>query len=369
MNPSAESKAGHRVDDIRVLGWGELTQNHKQIWEQIRTTEASYRTPFFSTSFTDAVHAVRGDVLVAVLHCDNEAIGFLPYHQIGKVALPAGRFFNDAHSVIISPEHSFDWYQLLKQCGLKAYDFHALVGHGQALDERFSDGTTESFSAELGDDSQVFLQQLERSHKTIRRQEQKTRKMEREVGPLSLEIDCRDKDLLAQTIDWKRQQYRRTNILDLFTPTWTRDLLHQLHATPEGSNRGILSILRAGDEIVAAHIGMIEGDLLHYWFPAYNVDFSRYSPGTALFKSIIRAASEHGIKTVDMGYGEQPYKRKQTDTITTVSHGCVTQSSVYRNWKRAKKAAGGVLRKVPMKEQLKAVLRVVQPNAGISKLE
>jgi CelD/BcsL family acetyltransferase involved in cellulose biosynthesis len=264
---------------------------------------------------------------------------------------------------------TYDWLWLLRECNLKSYDFHALVRTQCDSLENYCQGTTESFCAELGDDSREFLRRLEKSHRTILRQQQKSRKMERELGPLQLEIDCRDSDLLEQSIQWKREQYKRTNILDLFTPQWARDLLRNLHGRSNAQARGIVSVLRAGDHVVATHIGMIDGSLLHYWFPSYNTEFARYSPGTALFKEIVRASSDHGIDCIDMGYGEQPYKRKQTDTITTVAHGCVTPSRVYRQWKRATKAAGSALKKVPMKEQLKYVLRTIQPTAGISKLE
>ena len=397
------------IDHVELIKWSELRAGSRDNWESIREGRHEYRTPFFSTAFCHAVHSARGDVSVAVLRSGDREVGYLPFHQIGRVAVPAGRYFNDAHNVIIQPEAKLDWLWMLQQCNLKSYDFHALVplqrpeeqppeeqppeeqgpeeqgpeqqgpeqqrpgGENQidrmnAAMNQFAQGTTESFSAEIGTDSAAFLRQLEKDHKTIRKQEQKTRKLAREVGPVTLEFDCRDTDLLRQTILWKRQQYRRTNILDLFTPEWTRSLVENLHSGSGPETRGILSVLRAGDEVVAAHYGMIENDLLHYWFPTYNVEYSRYSPGTALFKEIVRTASEQKVTCIDMGYGEQPYKRKQTDTITTVSYGCVSKSRMYRQWKRATKAARGALKNVPMKEQLKQVLRLIQPNAGISKL-
>jgi CelD/BcsL family acetyltransferase involved in cellulose biosynthesis len=314
------------------------------------------------------VHAARGDVLVARLSCQDRPVGFLPFHQIDGIALPAGRFFNDAHNVVISPSYNFDWRELLRACNLKAYDFHAMVGTTNFVGERFCHGQTQSFSAVIGDDSEKFLHQLEQDHKTIRKQEQKTRKLEREIGPVTLEMDCRDGDLLKQAISWKRQQYRRANILDLFIPDWTRDLVERLHRSTGAQNRGILSVLRAGDKVVAAHFGLIEGDLLHYWFPAYHVDYSQYSPGTALFKQIIRSSSQYGIKCVDMGYGEQPYKRKQTDTITYVSHGSISRSRLHCEYVRAKKAITAAFKQLPMKQQLKQVLRMISPKAGVSKL-
>lgn len=358
-----------QVRQVDVIGWDQLDATSKARWDQIRESEPAFRSPFFSSAFSDAVHAARGDVLVALLSDGQQILGFFPFHRIGRKAVPVGRYFNDAHHVIAKANVSFDWLWLLQQCNVKAYEFHALVPQQDDLLKSYCQGTTESFSAELGNDSREFLRQLEINHRTIRRQQQKTRKMERELGPLSLEVDCRDRELLELSIQWKRNQYSRTNILDLFTPQWSRDLLRNLHDRSGTQTRGIVSVLRAGDQVVATHIGMIDRSLLHYWFPSYNAQFARYSPGTALFKEIVRVASDHGIACIDMGYGEQPYKRKQTDTITTVAHGCVTPSRTYRQWKRMTKAANNALKKVPMKEQLKVVLRTIQPTAGISKLE
>lgn len=357
------------VTQVDVVSWDQLDATLKASWEAIRESEPAFRSPFFSPAFSDAVHAARQDVLVAILRNGSQPLGFLPFHRIGRKAVPVGRYFNDAHCIIAAANVHYDWMWLLRQCNVKAYDFHALIRRRSDSLDDFCQGTTESFSAELGQDSREFLRHLEKNHRTIRRQQQKSRKMERELGPLSLEIDCRDRDLLEQSIQWKRAQYQRTNILDLFTPDWAQDLLRNLHEKSDPQTRVIVSVLRAGEHVVATHIGMIDRNLLHYWFPSYNKEFAKYSPGTALFKEIVRASSDHGIDCIDMGYGEQPYKRKQTDTITTVSHGCVTPSRVYLQWKRATKAAGSALKNVPMKEQLKYVLRTVQPTAGISKLE
>ncbi|QDT06205.1 hypothetical protein K227x_46130 [Rubripirellula lacrimiformis] len=369
IRSSADHESACRVDQVQVVPWGGLSDADRLRWRQLRATQSELRTPFFSLAFFDAVQASRGDVLCAVMRSGGQVVGFLPFHRINHIAWPAGRFVNDAHNVVAHPDTTFDWCWLLKECQVKAYDFHSMVGSMSNIEQVSFQGITESFRADLGNDSKQFLAGLEKQHKTIRRQEQKSRKLAREIGPISIEIDCRDPSILQQMIAWKRDQYRRTNILDLFTPEWTRNMVDQLHRSNGPDTRGLLSVLRAGDTIVAAHFGMLENGLLHYWFPTYDTAFSRYSPGTALFKEIIRVADRHGIRCIDMGYGEQPYKRKQTDTITTVKHGCVTPSSVYRNMRAMRLAATNVIKQFPMKTQLKQVLRTVQPNAGISKLQ
>ena len=356
------------ADSIEVIQWPDISASQREAWEAIRSEHPDFRTPFFSTAFVDAVHDSRGDVLLAVLRSSGQCVGFLPFHRSGNIAFPVGRFFNDAHNAILRNDVKVDWSRLLREMGVTSYDFHSLCGPVSSEQNMYCHGTVESFRADLGDDSEVYLAQLEKDHKTIRRQEQKTRKMGREIGEVTLEMDCRDVAILTQTIGWKKQQYARTNILDLFTPPWTRKLVYELFLKQPGQTRGILSVLRAGDQVVAAHIGMIEGDLLHYWFPTYNVEYSRYSPGTALFKAIIRDGTKHGISCVDMGYGEQPYKRKQTGTVTTVAHGCYSLSRLHHHRMRTSKVAREAIKNLPMKSHLKAILRQIMPDAGISKL-
>ncbi len=362
------------VNDVDVIPWGGLSADERARWIVLRATQIEFATPFFSLAFFDAVQASRGDVWVAVLRSENRIAGFLPFHRIDQVAWAAGRYFNDAHNVVAHPQTRFDWPKLLRACDVKAFDFHALVGSDANMCRSSIQGVTESFRADIGTDPVAFLTQLEKGHSTIRKQEQKSRKLAREVGPVRVEVDCRDTEVLRKMISLKRDQYQRTHILDLFASPWTRDLIMHLHrrdpcSTAEGSMRGLLSVLRAGDDVVAAHFGMIENGLLHYWFPTYDTRFARFSPGTALFKQIIRFAGDQGIRCIDMGYGEQAYKRKQTDTISKVVHGCVTDSIMYRNMRSMKLAAAQLAKQMPMKGSLKKLLRRFLPDAGMSKIK
>ena len=362
------------MQDVEVRSWSEFTEDLRAEWNAIRESQPELGPPFFAPEFMDAVHAARGDVRVAVLSDADGVVGFFPHHLSGRAAKPAGRFLNDAHNVLLRPATRLDWRLLLDACDATAYDFHALVGCESHLPTDSIEGRVRSFAAIMNGDSVAMLGRLKKQRRTMFKQDQKTRKMIRELGPLHFEMDCGDPQVLAQTIDWKRDQYRRTDILDLFLPDWTREMLRQLcdpahDSSPRDSMRGMVSALYAGDELVAAHIGMVEGDRLHYWFPAYNIDHSIYSPGTALFQTIVEHATSAGIEIIDMGYGEQPYKLKQTDTITEVAYGCVTPSALLRCKRRIARRAKSIVKKAPMKATLKRVLRSIKPDAGIGKLD
>ena len=353
---------------VVLLAPDQLSMADCRRWEQIRASRPEFRVPFFALRFTECVHKARGDVEVAVVRRGDETIGFLPFHRIGNLAVPVGRFLNDAHNVIAAHPGEIDWAWLLRQCNVKAFDVHALVGHEQEVETQFRLGTINAFSADLGDDSVAYLKRLGKAHKTIGRQPQKTRKLDREVGPVRMEFDCPDFALVEKAIAWKRDQYRRTHILDLFTPDWTIDLIRHLHEQDVDGLRGILSVLWAGDRPVAAHYGMIEGGLLHYWFPSYDPAYSQYSPGTGLFRQIVHDGTINGLDFVDMGYGEQPYKLKQTDVTSSVAFGSLTESRLHLHIRQAEASAISLIKRMPMKEPLKRFWRRINPNHGISKL-
>jgi CelD/BcsL family acetyltransferase involved in cellulose biosynthesis len=297
-----------------------------------------------------------------------------------------GRFLNDAQNVIGLPSNQVDWVALMRACDVVAFDFHAIIHPASSWIDTYQLQSVGAFQADFVGDSPGYLRQLEKDHRTIGKQGQKTRKLHREIGPVRLEIDCRCPEVLARTIAWKRDQYQRTHILDLFLPDWTRRLVEVLydddHASPSPltadgrpsdslqneSLRGLLSVLWAGDTVVAAHFGMVERGRLHYWFPTYDPEYARYSPGTALFTELVRASTGHGIDCIDMGYGEQPYKQKQTATATQVAFGTITHSRWHRFSYHTQRRLVDCLKRMPMKQTVKRAWRAVHPTAGINKL-
>ncbi|MEM1224786.1 MAG: GNAT family N-acetyltransferase [Planctomycetota bacterium] len=372
------------VTSVDVVGWNEMTEVQISQWRELRTSRPEFAPPFFAPDFAAAVHAARQDVWIAILrdHVD-QVVGFFPFHRrsvgFGRtVGVPVGRFLNDAHYVVADSSTQIDWRLMARQCNVVGFDLHAAIGASSDVIESHRLDCVQAYQADFDGDSEAYFQSLRKRHRTIEKQAQKTRKLGREIGPIRLEVDCRSPEVLQQTIDWKRAQYRRTHILDLFTPDWTRRLIQYLHRDAEREAtirslhneplRGLLSILWAGDRVAAAHFGMIEQGRLHYWFPTYDPELGRYSPGTALFVELICAATANGIDTIDMGYGEQPYKRKQTATTSLVACGTITDSSAHRLIYQCRSSWAALLKKMPLKEPAKAAWRSIHPNAGLGKI-
>ena len=50
-------------------------------WEDVRSSDPAFASPFFASEFTRAVASVRDDVEAAVLHEGRDPVGFFPFHR------------------------------------------------------------------------------------------------------------------------------------------------------------------------------------------------------------------------------------------------------------------------------------------------
>src|SRR5262249_11737309 len=155
---------------------------------------------------------------------------------------------------------------------------------------------------------------------------QKKRKLERDVGPLRYVASCADPKLLSTLMAWKSAQYRRMKVADVFAYAWTRDLLHKLLEYNGVDFSPVVSALYAGDTIASIHYGLRSRALLHGWFPAYNRELARYSPGILHWIETIAAAKLAGIDRIDFGQGSESFKRRLSTGTTQVSKGVVDGS-------------------------------------------
>ena len=174
----------------------------------------------------------------------------------------------------------------------------------------------------------------------------------------------RIRKFLEELIEMKRQKYQRTRTFDILSVDWAADLLRELLQVRVPGFQGLLSTLHAGDKLVAVHFGMLTNSILHYWFPVYDPTFSRYSPGTELMLRCAEAATERGVKKLDLGYGDDPYKLKFSNGIEPVVCGKFTTGRLAFLMARKRYKIRNQLKKIPMKPLAKTMLRTVFPGFG-----
>lgn len=102
-----------------------LSPEQVRRWSQLQLADRSLASAFFRPEFTQAVASVREDAFVAVLEETDRIVGFFPFHRdalgVGK---PIGGRLSDYHGVIAEAGAQWDAESLVRQCGLRAWDFN-----------------------------------------------------------------------------------------------------------------------------------------------------------------------------------------------------------------------------------------------------
>jgi CelD/BcsL family acetyltransferase involved in cellulose biosynthesis len=164
----------------------------------------------------------------------------------------------------------------------------------------------------IGNSADVYWDELRRrDKKLVYDTDRREKKLVKEHGQINFEWQSSNReDHLSKLIEMKKNQYTRTGKFK--APLFTEGnvaLLNALRDETSESCEGVLSILRANDEIIAMHFGLRCYDTLHVWFPVYSQKFAPYSPGRILLKYLITESIASGIKCLDRGEGDTQAKR------------------------------------------------------------
>jgi CelD/BcsL family acetyltransferase involved in cellulose biosynthesis len=325
---------------VRVIPGRQLTTDLVQRWSELQRGNPGLQSPYFRPEFTQIVADVRGDVEVAVIEANSIPQAFLPFQRgaLGAAQPVAGRL-SDFHNWIAAPGFQFDPQELLAQCGLRSFRFDHLL-HGADCFQPYIFQHSASPYLDLSQGFPHYEANRRADNSEMATIKRKLGKMAREVGPLRLEWSCDCKTALQQLQQWKGEQYVRTGNVDLFTIDWIRQMFDRLlqNATPELG--GKLTGLYAGDKLVAAHLGLASAEVLHWWFPAYDRELGRYSPGLVLIYMMAQQANDFGIKRIDLGKGDEEYKFRIATHVDQVAEGCVdamrTRQLLRRSWRMAR---------------------------------
>jgi CelD/BcsL family acetyltransferase involved in cellulose biosynthesis len=312
---------------ISVIPADQLGDEHVQRWSELQQADPSLVSAFFRPEFTQAVAATRGDVLVAVLEDAGRTAGFFPF-QRGRwgVGGPVGGAMSDYHGIITERSFEPDPIRLLRGCGLRMWTFNHLVATQRPF-AAYHDRLSESPFLDLsGGFAEYCAAKSAAGSKVISQAERKARKLSREVGTLRFEFDEVDPGALRQLMLWKSAQYRRTGAPDIFASQWKADLVERIAQTRTPDFAGVLSTLRAGDQLVAVHLGIRSGGALHWWFPAYDPQFGGFSPGLVFLVQLAKHAEHWGVRTLDLGRGDDSYKARLMTSSVPLGEGAVVRA-------------------------------------------
>lgn len=346
---------------ISVVPGKELAGQQMLRWADLQQNSPALASPYFCPEFTAAVAAVRDDVYVGVLEEATETVGFFPF-QRGRmrVGKPVGWPMSDYQGVVIADERWFDAAELVRGCGLSVWHFDHLIA-SQVPFRPYHRVAAESPMIDLSHGYEAYkLAQRRAGSRLLEQICRKERKLEREVGPLRFEVHEVDPTVLGKLIDWKREQYRRTGLLNVLGFAWTVELVERIHATKANGFAGILSVLYVADDVAAAHMGMRSKDVWHWWFPSYNHRFGKYSPGLILLLRMMECAPAHGIRQIDLGKGDDRYKQCLVSHAVPLAEGCVALPSLASTLRRTGNRIEAWYRTLPLPGFVRAPARMIR---------
>ena len=342
---------------VTLIPGNELGPDPVLRWRELQQSNPILTSPFFAPEFTLAVASARDDVEVAVVEQNGKVAAFFPFQRRDRsIGTPVGGIFSDYQALICQPKFECDPRELVRRCRLTTWDFDHLVASQQFL-VPFHRSRDVSPQMDLANGYEAYAAgRRQAGSEQIKKCLTQMRAVERDLGPLHFVGHSPEPTLLRQALTWKSRQYLKSGKQDLFGLGWTNKLLERIQATHTHDFAGMLSALCAGDKLMAVHMGMRSGTILHYWFPSYDEEMARYSPGLLLLLKMAEHAPSLGLRMIDLGKGMSLYKERLMNASTPLAAGSVELPSWLSFRRGVERKMRTLLRKSPLGEPLRRVV-------------
>lgn len=311
------------MNNIRIISAADLTEDLIRQWKEIVAADRYLHSPFLQPEFTVAVAQVRRDVEIALIENDGQVQGLFPFQRgPGGLMRNVGSRLSEFHTPIVRAGVTPDMPELLRVGSLSWWHFDHLPIAESALQGHVW-GTTNSPFIDLSNGYESYVANRKASGSSMTNALRKMRKMEREVGPLRFEYHSTSEQALQSLLRWKDEQHRRTGRLRVLQYDWLVQLLRNLKNNETTDGIGLFSVLYAGENLVAVHLGLRSQAVIHLWFPAYDPEFEEYSPGLCLLLKLAEYGANCGIARMDLGRGEERYKANFKSGDILIGEGAV----------------------------------------------
>jgi CelD/BcsL family acetyltransferase involved in cellulose biosynthesis len=313
----------------RVVLPEKLTLEETHLWREACNRNPVLQSPFFSYAFATAVARARSQVKIGIMEYAGEIAAFLPFqfsNVVTRFLRSAERIGGDMcdHCGIVGLlDFHLSPSEMLKLLGLSAFEFRDW-SEDQLRFGLVGQRSTTGLALDLRDGGAAYWHSLKQSNRHFTSEvERGERKLAAKYGPVRFVATVAQNETaaeLSRLIHLKGNQYKRTIGKNLFDVSWRRALLSEILDSKDDQCTGVFSALYAGDTWLASHLGIRSKNVLHYWFPVYNVQVARFSPGHILTKYLIGSADENSFSHLDLGgYGD--YKRQYRPTTYAMTAG------------------------------------------------
>jgi CelD/BcsL family acetyltransferase involved in cellulose biosynthesis len=173
-----------------------------------------------------------------------------------------------------------------------------------------------AYETALGADWETFYN-AKRSSATRRRDRTKGKRLG-ELGAVRF-ADPKDDAEIAATLETligqKSKSFARMGVPNMFSRPGYLAFFHDLAASPRTRALVHLSRLDVGATWAAVNLGLTFGDCYYHVLASYDDgEVSRFGPGAAHLRELLRYAIARGCKRFDFTIGDEPYKRDWCET-------------------------------------------------------
>lgn len=285
-------------------------------WRDIQAATPHLRRAFFAPGFAHACGEAWPEARVAVLRQGGEIVAFFPFQfasawkRRAGLAERIGGAMSDHAGIIGRPGFRIAPGTLLRLSGIGAL-FIDHLAEGQDSFGLVAEETRPGHVIDLAGGADAYFSALGKANKGfLADTERRMRRLEKEYGRVEFGFSGRPSwSDVRSLLEAKRAQYARTGAGDAFTDPARPRLLQALLASADPGCLPVLTSLSAGGRVLARHLGLLHAGHLSYWFPVYDPEAQKVSPGRMLLWQTIRAADRHGITWIDRGEGDSQAKR------------------------------------------------------------
>lgn len=314
----------------RIVKPQELSDAELALWRKWQRDDERLASPFLAPEYAVTYGKHFDNARVAVITEGAEIVGFFPYELLkGKVARALAFDLSDVQALICAAGTTIDFQWLLEQMGVAVYEFDHFVSHQVPAMGAKRVVLEPAPALDLSNGYDEWLASRRKaSSSRMKKALQKSRKLEREVGPITFVFDSTSPEDLAQLIDWKAEQYVRTGRHDRFSDADFRGFVEDLMKIRTDDFQMQLSRMEAGGKVVALYLSLKANNRLGGWFPTYNPEFAAWSPGMACMLELAKAAAAEGLVCLELGEGAADYKESFKSFDFEVAEGEVARPVV-----------------------------------------
>lgn len=305
-----------------------ITEKELLCWRSLLASSVSSAQIFSSPEFCTAVDKVQGGVQIIMLKEGESVKLVLPVQKDRGVGGLLGAFsqvglgISDFFDMVSDEREQYNIAKIFEKAGVRSlYYTHAPSRIKSAYLPLKISGAT--YRIVTSDPSANIWEVAQKTNPTYWGDAaRKLRRLEKELGLIEFSWHEDSQDNFNLLVEAKLAQYAATGHPNapLFN-RGTQQILKYLLSSNNDNCKGLMSVLRAGDRVLALHLGLKTKTHLHNWFPVYINAYARHSPGKVLFMQILKNSKINGVTSFDFGEGLADYKIAAANEVEELGRG------------------------------------------------